>query len=203
MTMKKRAPKQVAVNYQNGKIYKIVNTINGFIYIGSTTSTLPKRFCSHKSSTNMSKLHEAMKTLGAENFQIILIELFPCTCKSELEAREYKVMNTYDKATLLNSIFNGAPDAETALKIKAAKAITQKRGADHSKFNRGSISHRVSNGSYSWRFNWMENGKIKEKSYAFGKMRTREAAYMLCLAQRDLIYPLQNQDYLAELPFTQ
>ena len=36
------------VNYQNGKIYKIINQSNDIVYIGSTTQALSHRYTKHK-----------------------------------------------------------------------------------------------------------------------------------------------------------
>ena len=47
-------------DYENGKIYKIVNDVDDDIYIGSTTQPLCKRFGDHKA---MSKLHTKQKNL--------------------------------------------------------------------------------------------------------------------------------------------
>ena len=39
-------------NYQEGKIYKIYNTVNDEIYIGSTTRKLCERMADHRKSAN-------------------------------------------------------------------------------------------------------------------------------------------------------
>ena len=81
------------VNYQNGKIYKIVNDVNDDIYIGSTCNPLWSRFACHKSYTKLEqqknrKLYKTMLEIGVEHFKIILIEVFKCDTKDELRARE-------------------------------------------------------------------------------------------------------------------
>lgn len=57
-------------------IYKIVNNINGKIYIGCTTVGIRHRFSGHKSSykTKHSLLYEDMLKYGFENFSIFSIE---------------------------------------------------------------------------------------------------------------------------------
>lgn len=80
-------------NYQNGKIYKIVNKQNDDIYIGSTYEKLSRRFSKHKHDFkryNNGTFHyissfEIFKTNSAE---IILIEDYPCNSKKELCDRE-------------------------------------------------------------------------------------------------------------------
>ena len=75
------------VNYQNAKIYKIINETNEIIYIGSTAEEkLCKRFNSHK--------------LKAPNHKIILIENYACNSKDELRKREQEVIE--ENNNLLN-----------------------------------------------------------------------------------------------------
>ena len=75
------------VNYQNGKVYKIINENNEIIYIGSTTEEkLCKRYAKHK--------------LKAPNHKIILIENYPCNSKEELCKREQQIIEEH--SNLLN-----------------------------------------------------------------------------------------------------
>ena len=80
------------VNYQQGKIYKIV--ANGQTYIGSTCEpTLARRLAYHKShykSWMRSKVNyiTSFRVLYEDNPEIVLIESYPCNSKDELIARE-------------------------------------------------------------------------------------------------------------------
>jgi hypothetical protein len=78
------------MNYQNGKIYQILNYIDNEIYIGSTCQPLSKRFHQHKQDSKKDnlQLYKHMEELGNENFYIELIENYPCNTKEELRARE-------------------------------------------------------------------------------------------------------------------
>ncbi len=80
------------VNYENSKIYKLVNDVNGSIYVGSTVNPLWQRKSVHcnksKDLTRNSKLYQLMRSIGVEHFKIILIENFKCKSKNELCARE-------------------------------------------------------------------------------------------------------------------
>lgn len=83
------------VNYNYSKIYKITNTINDEIYIGSTTyQYLCSRMNSHRmmvkdnTGRRKSKLYNLMRELGVENFKIFLIEECKCNNKDELLDRE-------------------------------------------------------------------------------------------------------------------
>ena len=84
-------------NYQNGKVYRVVDNSFQMCYIGSTIEKLSSRMSSHKAKYKKFKnLNEGSYTTvykifddyGAENCKIELIELFPCSCKEELTARE-------------------------------------------------------------------------------------------------------------------
>ena len=70
------------VNYGKGKIYRIINTENETIYIGSTCQNLAKRLSSHKHRGNGNK--------------IILIENYDCNCREELVMREQQVIEEYN-----------------------------------------------------------------------------------------------------------
>lgn len=74
--------------YQNGKIYKIISSKTDNIYIGSTIKSLTQRLCGHyndiKKSINMS----SGEILKYDDATIVLIEDYPCECKTELLTRE-------------------------------------------------------------------------------------------------------------------
>ena len=78
-------------NYSNGKIYKILNDVDGEVYIGSTTQLLCKRMALHRDrrhKLHMGELYRHMAAIGAEHFYIELIENYPCNNCEELRARE-------------------------------------------------------------------------------------------------------------------
>jgi len=79
--------------YENGKIYKITNTVTDDIYVGSTTHPLEARFDVHRRSSRRDiykniKLYKLMNDIGFDKFSIALIEDFPCETKTELCRRE-------------------------------------------------------------------------------------------------------------------
>lgn len=82
------------VNYQNGKIYKIVG--NGNTYYGSTSEpTLAKRLAKHRNNYKAylkgnGGCTTSFKCFENDNmdFDISLVELFPCDTKDQLHARE-------------------------------------------------------------------------------------------------------------------
>jgi len=75
-------------NYNNGKIYKIINSENKVIYIGSTVEKLCRRYSTHE--------HKAIGN------KIILLENYPCNCREELVKKEQEIIEQYDN--LLNQV---------------------------------------------------------------------------------------------------
>jgi hypothetical protein len=89
------------VNYQLGKVYKIVG--NGFIYVGSTCEKyLSNRLAGHNSDFRRFQKGDlnggltSYKCLSDENHYIELLELFPCGSKDELHACERKWIEQLD-----------------------------------------------------------------------------------------------------------
>ena len=89
------------VNYQEGKIYKIVDKTNGNIYIGSTAEKyLSKRLQHHISNYNYylknnKKYKTSYEIFKNNDFEILLLETYPCNNKYELEVKErYYIENT-------------------------------------------------------------------------------------------------------------
>ena len=96
------------VNYQLGKIYKIVCRITGEVYVGSTCEpTLAKRLVSHRSAYK--QFYENNKGGRLASFQIILrgdyyidlLENFPCNSSDELRKKEREY---YDKVECINMV---------------------------------------------------------------------------------------------------
>ena len=82
--------------YKNGKIYKIIDNTNNNIYIGSTIKKyLCDRLSGHRQSykrflkDNNKKCYcSSFEILKNEEYQIILIENYPCNNRDELHSRE-------------------------------------------------------------------------------------------------------------------
>lgn len=88
--------RQKTTKYQKGKIYKLVDNTNGNIYIGSTIQRLSQRKYAHKKDT-INGYNKCMSKLIIANgdYDIILIENYPCDSKDELLKRErYYIDNT-------------------------------------------------------------------------------------------------------------
>lgn len=90
------------VNYQLGKIYKIVCNVTGQVYVGSTCEpTLAKRLSKHVDSYRCwlgGKSHyvTSFKVLENYDFDIVLLENYPCSSKDELFVRERYFTNEID-----------------------------------------------------------------------------------------------------------
>jgi len=86
--------------YLNGKIYKLICKKEKLIYIGSTIQTLKERLWEHcyKKSKCVSKI-----IIDNGDYEIILLELYPCMSKRELEQREQEWLDQFDCINLQRS----------------------------------------------------------------------------------------------------
>jgi hypothetical protein len=88
------------VNYQNGKIYKLVSFQTDKIYIGSTCEKLTVRKAKHKANYKsflQGKGHvvTAFEILKYDDVDIILLENCPCENKEQLHKKErFYIENT-------------------------------------------------------------------------------------------------------------
>ena len=86
--------------YERGKIYKIYSKIADLTYYGSTIQTLKRRLICHKSDFKKGRYCKSQDVLKYNDYEIILVELFPCNSKKELLEREgyyqknFKCVNT-------------------------------------------------------------------------------------------------------------
>jgi hypothetical protein len=84
------------VNYGNGKIYRIVCNQTGLQYIGSTTIKLSARISQHKKLLKSNISGASKLVLENDDYNIILIEDYPCERKEQLLARErYHIENSH------------------------------------------------------------------------------------------------------------
>lgn len=77
--------------YGNGKCYKLTNTVDNEIYVGSTIVTLKARKARHISASKLKpniKVYNHLNKIGWDNVSIELIEVYPCKTVKELEDRE-------------------------------------------------------------------------------------------------------------------
>ena len=94
------------MDYKNGKIYRIVCNETGLCYIGSTISTLVKRLYKHKSDFKQYLKGKctyitSFKIIENGNYDIILLEEFPCENKNQLCKRERYYIETMECVNLV------------------------------------------------------------------------------------------------------
>jgi predicted GIY-YIG superfamily endonuclease len=78
------------MDYKNGKIYRLLCK-DGYFYIGSTTTSLAKRFFHHKKRSYTAqnrKVYAHTSKVGWDNVNIVLFEEYPCENKQQLFQRE-------------------------------------------------------------------------------------------------------------------
>jgi hypothetical protein len=101
-------------DYQKGKIYVIRNHVDDEIYIGSTCSSLSKRFNGHKNDMSHGsgmQLYKHVENQGGwATFYIELYENYPCDTKNELHRREGQIQREL-KASL-NKVIAGRTTKE-------------------------------------------------------------------------------------------
>ena len=77
-------------DYQQGKIYKVLNTIDNEIYVGSTCEVLSQRMARHRPHVKFKphfKLYKHMHELGVEHLYTEPIEDYPCERNEQLAKR--------------------------------------------------------------------------------------------------------------------
>jgi hypothetical protein len=81
-------------NYKLGKIYKLIDNTNGNIYVGSTCEPmLSRRLAGHVKSykawqNGKYNYVTSFEVIKNNNYDIVLIEAFPCNDKEELHKKE-------------------------------------------------------------------------------------------------------------------
>ena len=76
------------VNYAQSKIYRIICYSTGKQYIGSCTTSLSARLSVHKQQLKNGKSCSSYDVLENRNFEIILLEDYPCERREQRNARE-------------------------------------------------------------------------------------------------------------------
>jgi group I intron endonuclease len=98
--------------YNNGKIYKLVNTVDDKIYVGSTTQLLTNRFQNHKyvakKKTNR-YIYTHLNSIGWANIRIVLIESVFAENKDQLIMREQQYIDLLKPELNGNSAYTNCP----------------------------------------------------------------------------------------------
>ena len=162
-------------NYQNGKIYKIINDENDLVYYGSTTVPLWQRMGKHR--VEHKRYLEGKRTrnitsfdiLKYKNAQIVLVEDCPWDRKEQLTARErFWIENN----KCVNKVIPGRTQKEyREIYNKENKEIIKKKSKEHYEQNKDKIQvkHR------EWKKNNKEkNSEINKQWYENNKERLNE-----------------------------
>lgn len=184
------------MSYQNGKIYKIIylKDLNK-IYIGSTYRTLKQRFTQHKAQSKKNyennkitkyNFHTFLFENNYENFQMELIENFPCNSKQELENREHIIMTEYLQQNY--ELFNICIDHK--FKEDVHGHLYNKREKEHNTFKYGSLTFDKTN----WKFQYQKNNTTTGKKWSIKKYGN-DNAKKLAELYRLKIYPEAINDY--------
>jgi hypothetical protein len=84
-------------DYKNGKIYCIKCNTSGKQYIGSTAQkTLNQRLSKHKSDLNSATNCMSRYVLENNDYDMILLEHYPCNSVEELKQREQYYLDTIE-----------------------------------------------------------------------------------------------------------
>lgn len=159
---------------KTGTVYRIKNTINESIYIGSTTRKLNERMREHKSRAKTrskeGELYDDMNLLGAENF---FIEAIKCNIpQSELIIEEYKcIKENTDKCynTLLGMHITKADEiSQLYLNGKTIKQIAEMFGACKKTISQTLIANNVEIKD------WNDQQRFKESPEAIERLYTTE-----------------------------
>lgn len=82
--------------YQNGKIYMIESLEGNCKYYGSTIQPLHKRLYKHRETIKKEQYITSSEVLKYPDAKILLVELYPCTSKMELLAKEAEYIRNND-----------------------------------------------------------------------------------------------------------
>ena len=75
-------------DYSKGKIYKIVCNTTGLVYYGSTVASLKHRLNQHITNHKHDGVTTSKIVIENNNYEIILLENYPCKTRKELEKKE-------------------------------------------------------------------------------------------------------------------
>lgn len=113
---------------KSARIYKITNTKNDDIYVGSTMQSLKTSFKSHRSNANLNKtgrLYDFMRENGVENFSIELIEEFEAISKEKIAEKTSEYRKTLNP-TLNERAQRVLPDVKVGRVYKLYNILDKK-----------------------------------------------------------------------------
>jgi group I intron endonuclease len=160
-------------DFQQGKIYMIVNLITGLVYIGSTVKPLKNRWQIHYCSINITvkknrPLYKAIAECGKHNFAVFILEKYPCECQEQLTMRETYWQDIFDSRnpSLGYNVFRAYSSLETQKETDKQYNITfRARNPDYQKQWRSSKGEEYKQQNTDKMRNWRENNKEHYNKY--------------------------------------
>ncbi len=152
------------VNYQNGKIYKIVNDELNLTYFGSTTQDLKKRLSSHYHDINTHK-NITSKILFTTELKpkIYLVEEVKCDNREQLEKRERYYIENFD---CVNKILPSQTRNEVEKRYRKNNLeLCRKRSREHNQKNKDKLREKFTcdcGGKYTYEH---KSSHIKTKKH--------------------------------------
>jgi group I intron endonuclease len=120
--------------YSRGKIYKLVNTVDDNVYVGSTCKSLGVRLSRHKCDARKQptmRVYQHISKIGWDKVRIVLVENYPCVSVHELTARERHWIETLNAQ--LNTRIPTRTDAEYREENRQHKRDKQKLYRENNK----------------------------------------------------------------------
>lgn len=149
-------------------IYKIYNTENDNIYIGSTKQSINARFRNHKHATRQGssrKIHNQMRDLGVDKFHVVEID------RQEVEDRQSQLKLETEWVERFQSELNiRRPYTSDVKKLEIARTYKQNHKAQIKEYNKKFWQdHRET--EIERTIKWREDNADKVKNYSkkYGK----------------------------------
>jgi hypothetical protein len=161
----------MVVDYSKAKIYKIVDKTTGKVYVGSTTKELNKRLREHEVDhvLYLKELHNyvtSFEIFKNGDYEIILIENYPCLSKKELHLREgyfIKELNT------VNKVVAGRSDEEYRTdnkdKIKKYRDENKDKIKEYMTIYRKENKEKLKESDRKWQIKNYDENRRKSKEY--------------------------------------
>ena len=151
------------LDWTKGKIYKMTNTVNSDIYVGSTVTSLIMRQYGHNHAAEKgheSKLYTFMREFGLLNFKIELLENCNVTTRMGLLEREQFWINKLQPTLNTNGV--------VSYKLATPEQLEAKRQKLHDSYRKWFASHREQHRAY------------KKSSYAKIKAQSIHVCCPIC-----------------------
>jgi hypothetical protein len=178
-------------DYSKARIYKVINSVNEKVYIGSTIKPTRKKFIDMKYhlahgqwSASWHTMAQDMLKIGFDKFTIKRIKRFPCLNARELATEEYRMVQKYLQRD--RPIYNDLLDGKR-LSAETCKRMSESRkGSKNARFKRGCVCrvHTRKRGTW-WAFAYRENSKDCRKTFSIRKYGNRLAYQMAIIAQNE------------------